>query len=65
MKYLKDFSKELEQRYQELFNSGVLTEPEDFYRDSERFRTLDDLINLSFEDMEVFYDQAGMGEISR
>jgi hypothetical protein len=33
-----------------------LIKPEDFYRATERYITLGDLVNLTYEDIEAFYD---------
>ena len=63
MKYLKEFNSELKERHNELFMSGEYPTSEEFHRDSERFRTIDDIVNLSYEDMELFYDQASVGPI--
>lgn len=64
MKYLEQYNAELLDKYNELFKSTVLPPSEDFYRDSERYQTIQDVINLEYEDMETFYDQTSMGQIS-
>jgi hypothetical protein len=63
MKYLKQFNSELKERHSELFMNGEYPSSENFYRDSERFRTIDDIVNLSYDDMEAFYDQTSVGQI--
>ena len=61
MKYLKDHNQELLSKYVDLFKSTFLPPSEDFYRDSERYQTIQDIINLDYEDMESFYDQTSVG----
>lgn len=64
MKYLTNFNNELVEQHSEAFKDGAMPSPEDFYRDSERYQTIEHLINLEFEDMEIFYDQTSMGQAS-
>lgn len=60
MQFLKDFNHELAQRHDELFKDGARrSSDEEFYRDSERYQTLDHLINLEYQDVESFYNQEG------
>ena len=61
LKYLEDFSQRLAQNHNDLFVMGNRCSEEDFYRDSERAKTLDDIINLDIEDIEGFYDATSMG----
>jgi len=57
MQFLKDFNHEIAQRHDELFKEGARSSDEEFYRDSERYKTLDHLINLEYSDVEQFYNQ--------
>lgn len=63
MKYLKDFNQELAARHKDSFESQIRVSEEDFYRDSERFITIQELIELSYQDIEDFYDKASVGQI--
>lgn len=62
MKYLKEFNNELVEQHSESFKAGAMPSQEDFYRDSERYQTIEHLINLEYEDMEIFYDQTSVGQ---
>ena len=64
MKFLNDFSIELVAQHGELFTGGTRAEAEDFYRDSERYITLQDIINTTYSEMELFYDQTSMGPVN-
>lgn len=67
MKYLEDFATALMEQYKLNFQESVLTDDETFHRDSERYQTLMDIINLDHEDIEAFYKEdeheASMGQI--
>jgi hypothetical protein len=65
MQYLNDFNDALAERHQDMFKDAVRVDEEDFYRDSERFTTLNQIANLSFQDIEEFYDKASVGSIDR
>lgn len=45
-----------------MFTNQNRVSDEDFYRDSERYITIEDIVNLTFEDIEEFYDQTSLGE---
>lgn len=62
MKYLKDFAEELAEAHKQEFISGIEPDSESFIRDSERYQTLMDLVNLEYEDMEKFYAETSMGQ---
>jgi hypothetical protein len=47
-----------------MFTDSIRTSDEIFYRDSERYQTVKDLIELEIEDIEEFYDNASVGKIS-
>jgi len=47
-----------------MFKNGQRISEEDFIRDSERYITLDQIINLSYQEIEEFYDETSMGPIS-
>lgn len=64
MQYLSDFNSEMAKRHEENFMDSIRTSDEDFYRDSERYQTIKDLVELEIEDIEEFYDQTSMGQIS-
>lgn len=64
LNYLKHFNKELAQRHEDYFINSIRTTDEEFYRDSERYQTIKDLVELEIEDIEEFYDQASVGKIS-
>jgi len=64
MKYLKHFNSELAKRHEQHFTDSIRTSDEEFYRDSERYQTIEDLVNLEIEDIEEFYDQTSVGQIS-
>ena len=64
MQYLKHFNRELAKRHEEMFLDSIRVSDEVFYRDSERYQTVKDLIELEIEDIEEFYDNASVGKIS-
>ena len=64
MRFLSEFAQELIENHNELFVTGIRSEDEDFHRDSERYQTLMDLVNLEYADIEVFYDKTSMGKIN-
>ena len=43
------------------FRNGVVIDREQYIRETERYQTIQDFINLEHEDMEAFYDQTGVG----
>jgi hypothetical protein len=51
-------------RNSQFFKDGFYLTPKDFYRDSERVITLDQIVNLTFENIEEFYDTSSVGQIS-
>ena len=63
MRYLKEINNELKERHNYLFIIGQYPNSEEFYRDSERYQTIDGVVNLSYEEMEAFYDQTSVGQI--
>ena len=66
LKYLSDFSRELAVNHTQLFQTGTRCTDDEFRRDSERYITLQQIINLEHEDIEGFYDdKTSMGQVSR
>lgn len=63
MKYLSDFNAELATRHEDMFKAANRVSEEDFHRDSERYTTLDQIVDLNFDDIEEFYDKASVGKI--
>ena len=39
-----------------MFQEGVVPDQLEYVRDAERYRTIDEIIHLDYEDMEAFYD---------
>ena len=64
LKYLNDFAEQLVENHSVLFRNAVEVNQEDFHRDTERYQTLMDIVNLAYEDIEEFYDtvESHMGE---
>ena len=56
LRYLSDFADSLVDTHKAAFIDSHQPTEEDFIRDSERYQTLKDLINLDYEDIEVFYE---------
>lgn len=63
MQYLSDFNEALATRHEDMFKDANRVSEEDFFRDSERYITLNQIINLNSDDIEEFYDQASVGTI--
>ena len=59
--YLKDYQQSLVERNKHFFVNGVHLSEKEFYRDSERLITLNEIANLEFENIEGFYDTASVG----
>jgi hypothetical protein len=55
MQYLNDFNVKLVAIHKEHFISGIRLSEQDFYRESERYTTIEDVVNLTYEDIEEFY----------
>ena len=65
LKYLNDFKEVIVNIHTENFRDSNRPSDEDYFRDSERYITLDQIVNLSHEDIEEFYnDQTSLGPIS-
>lgn len=62
MKYLSDFGEALADRHEDMFKNTIRVSEEDFIRDSERYTTLDQIVNLNVDDIEDFYDKASVGK---
>jgi hypothetical protein len=65
MNYLNHFNKALVKRHEEMFIDGARASEEEFFRDSERHQTIQDLIDIQLEDIEAFYDDTSVGKTSR
>ena len=65
LKYLKDYQQALLDQNNRQFSDGAYPTEKDFYRDSERLITLNEIANLTYEDIEGFYDQASVGPSNR
>jgi len=63
MQYLRDFNEALATRHEDMFKDSTRVSEEDFYRDSERYITLSNIIDLNSDDIEEFYDKASVGKI--
>jgi hypothetical protein len=63
MKYLKNFNQKLVNDNESDFRNGVMIDREQYIRETERYQTIQDFINLEHEDMEAFYDQTSVGEM--
>ena len=63
MQYLSDFGEALAERHKDMFKNVIQVSEEDFIRDSERYTTLDQIVNLNVDDIEEFYDKASVGTI--
>ena len=65
MKYLKDEANEIVEKHADLFKSNTRCTEEEFLRDSEAYSMLQEIIEINFESIEAYYDQASMGQVSR
>lgn len=62
MAYLSHFNQASAKRHEEMFTAGIRVTEEEFYRDSERYQTIQDLINIQLDDIEAFYDHTSVGK---
>lgn len=62
MKYLTDFNEALVIRHENMFKNTIRVSEEDFHRDSERYTTVNQIVDLNFDDIEDFYDKASVGK---
>jgi len=67
LNYLQDVCESMTETHKAYFQEGMRVDDESFYRDSERFITLSQIINLDHVDIEEFYGQldSSMGKPSR
>ena len=65
VKYLQDCQEELIKLQGDNLVNKIKLSTEDFISQAERYATLDDVVNLNFEEIEAFYDSTSVGQISR